>query len=339
MEVYAENLIKAENGGYTIDIIQYSEYFNKHLLDYITFTNKDGEEVKLYDGISFEEFLQIYSNNGGIDELDFWQRIINDKKLSELQTDLVNEGKRVCMINMCYLCLYILMKAKNRYLVLLKPTVADTLAELKEVKKVTFTNEDGTKVESSLKGLIASMLNNAKGDEKTKYEVDRVVTWDKVSDNKLMQSMFVYDLSIFLNDYFKVKRKKDALVSTKEQELIRYLMYFFELTPAVVTDSRYRQLMAYYKDVVMPNQDINCINIDSKPRYIKFDFIDYQTWKSGKIDWTKYRPFEIKLGDTIQFQPRNRQFFASPITNDFLFQFSDNSLYFCSIFLKGDIKH
>lgn len=331
MNGYGEYCIKDAEGNQWYNNFNYVDYYCEHLLDYYTFKDTDGKEVKIYNCITLKEFTAQFSKvNPDFDEIGFFQKIISEKRLDKLQTALESEGKRVCMFNMCILALYILEKAKCRYLVLLKPTVDDTLAELKDVKKITFTNEDGSKVESNLKGLIASMLNNAKGDEKTKYEVDRVITWDKVSDNKLMQSLFVHDLSVFLNDYFKVKRKKDALVSTKEQELIRYLMYFFGLTPAVVTDSRYRQLMAYYKNIVMPNQDIHCLNIDGKPRYIKFDFINYQTWKSGKIDWTKYRPFEINLGDTIQFQPRNRQFFAVPITNDFLFQFPDYSLYFCA---------
>lgn len=332
MEVYAENLVKDENGIYGIDSFKYAKYFSEHLIDYFTFTNEEGEEIKQYDSITFDEFTNVYSKkNQDFDELGFMNKILGSEKLSELQTTLANERKRVCMFNMCYLSLYILEKAKLRYLVLLRPTIKDTLTELKKIKKVTFINEDGSKAESSSKILADTLIEAMESkDECTHYEVEKLVTWNEVADNRLMQSLFVYDLSVFLNDYFKAKRKKNALVSTTEQELIRYLMYFFGLTPVIVTDSRYRQLMMYYKKIVMQNRNINRINIDGKPRYIKFDFIDYQTWKSGKIDWTKHLTFEIKPGDTIQFQPRNRQFFAAPITNDFLFQYPDYSLYFCA---------
>ena len=45
------------------------------------------------------------------------------------------------------------------------------------------------------------------------YEVEKVETWDKVSNNSIMQSYFVKDLTMFLHTYFHVKRKKNALIS------------------------------------------------------------------------------------------------------------------------------
>lgn len=148
--------------------------------------------------------------------------------------------------------MFLVERGKARYVFLLKPTIQETLSALGEVSKITFTHKDGTTVESSSETLIKEIRNaleaNKECDAHT-YQVEKIVTWDKVANNSVMQSYFVHDLSVFLNQYFPVKRKKDAQVSTKEVELILYLMKLFGLSKEELTNKRYWQLMNTYKRI------------------------------------------------------------------------------------------
>ena len=131
------------------------------------------------------------------------------------------------------------------------------------------------------------------------YEVEKVETWDKVSNNSIMQSYFVKDLTMFLHTYFPVKRKKNALISKKEVELILYLMKIFNLSTVELSNKRYWQLMKTYQDI---NKQV--------PEYLEHEgsliplyFIPYPVWNNSKVEWTgeELPVFSIKEGMKIKF--------------------------------------
>ncbi|MBQ4083111.1 MAG: hypothetical protein IJC77_02440 [Bacteroidaceae bacterium] len=279
MKSYARYVRKNDDGELGIYPFEYLEYYEANLHPYHDFPLEDGNR-RVYDGITVEEF---YSRHGE----GFWgllQPFLRDERLMQLQSELEEEGKEVCMLNMCILAQFLVEKGKSRYMFLLKPNLSDTLSALKDVSRITFTNKDGSTVESSSSKLIEKVmevLEKEKESDAMYCEVEKVVTWDKVSNNSIMQSCFVYDLTMFLNRYFPVKRKKDALVSTKEVELILYLMKLFELSAVELTNKRYWQLMK-------TNEEINT----QLPGYLKHEetliplyFIPYSIWSKGKIDW------------------------------------------------------
>lgn len=287
MLTFGQYLEKTEDGRVEMNPFVYLHFYEEKIHPY---TVLEGNDNRFYDGVSVDEFMNRHKEGFLMEFMNF----INDeklgKKIDKIQEELLEEGKQVCVINLFMLGLFLVEKAKSKYFWLLKPQIKETLAELKEIKKITFTNTDGTKVESNSDALIKTVLEalEAKKDE-TNYEVAKMVSWDKLSNNVLLQSYFIHDLTEFLNKYFPVKRKNDALISMKEQELIALLMYHLKLSPTIVTESRYRQLRLYYNNIKKVNTDFcNFPFADGEHKLmIMPDFIPYSKWKKGKIDWTK----------------------------------------------------
>lgn len=282
----------------------YIEYYDANILNYVDIDGK-----RIYEGITVDDFKQNYRN--GYLDIDEINRILHNERLSILQDELIAEGKQVCIFNLYILCMYLLMKARTQYVILLEPTIEDILE--KKISSITFNYEDGSSMESSkLVNEIKDML--ATKENKT-YRVKEITTWDKVSNKALVNSYFVHDLAEFLHRYFPVKRKKDALVSTKEVELILYMLKLFELVPEEPTNKRFWHLMAYYKKVYKPIGINFAISKFSLPDvgedvYTALCFIPYKVWSAGKIDWENIQPLQIETGDTIQLQPNYGQLFV-----------------------------
>lgn len=279
----------------------YIEYYDANILNYVDIDGK-----RIYEGITVDDFKQNYRN--GYLDIDEINRILHNERLSTLQDELIAEGKQVCIFNLYILCMYLLMKARTQYVILLEPTIEDILE--KKISSITFNYEDGSSMESSkLVNEIKDML--ASNESKT-YKVKEMVTWDKISNKALVNSYFVHDLAEFLHRYFPVKRKKDALVSTKEVELILYMLKLFELVPEEPTNKRFWHLMAYYKKVYQPigtNFAISKFRLPDMDEdlYTTLCFIPYKVWSAGKIDWENIQSLQLNTGDTIQLQLNNGQ--------------------------------
>lgn len=220
MKTYSKHTKISANDIREINPFDYLKYYVDNIQPFTQF--KDSPEI-FYEGMTKEEFFVKYKEEFS----NILQPIIKDERLSILQDELEEEGKEVCMFNMYLLAKFLVERGKSRYLFLLRPSISETLAALKEVSKITFTNKDNTTVETKSTMLIKKVIETLEANKEAdamNYEVERTVTWDKMSNNSIMQSYFVNDLTKFLHEYFPVKRKKDALVSTKEVELILYLM-------------------------------------------------------------------------------------------------------------------
>ena len=299
MDSFGQHIMVDDNGNAHFIIFDYLEFYDEKVRSRLT--DEEGREI--YDGLTIDEFINGHCN----DILEaITKKVITDKRLEKLQDELIDEGKQVCMINLYVLCMYLVERNRKHYVFLLKPTIGETLAELKNVVKVTFTNDDGTTVESSSKLLITKILEMMEANKEiyaTNKEFMRLVTWDKLANNAIMQSCFVYDLSQFMNKYFSVKRKKDATVSTKEVELIMYLLKFFGLSKVELTNKRYWQLMNTYKRI-KPNLDL-CSFPTGDGDHIEMPatFMPYSLWRKGKTNWTEDDVPNncLKIGDTIKF--------------------------------------
>lgn len=272
----------------------YIEYYEANILNYVDIDGK-----RIYEGITVADFKQNYKD--GYLDIDEMDRILQNERLSTLQEELIAEGKQVCIFNLYILCMYLLMKARTQYVILLEPTIEDILE--KKISSITFNYEDGSSMESSkLVNEIKDILTTK--DDKT-YRVKEATTWDKISNKALINSYFVHDLAEFLHRYFPVKRKKDALVSTKEVELILYMLKLFELVPEEPTNKRFWHLMAYYKKVYQPigtNFVISKFRLPDMDEdvYTTLGFIPYKVWSAGKIDWENIQSLQLNTGDVIQ---------------------------------------
>lgn len=289
MKVFEENI-----KGNEIYPFNYLEYYNANIQGYMEL-----EGTKIYDGITVDEFKHHYSN--GFLELGEINKLINDKRLEKLQEELLMEGKRVCVFNMYILCMYLVMKAKTHYVILLEPTVEDLIE--KDFTSITYNYDDGTSVKSTM--LIDKIKELLTQKKERNYKVEKVVTWDEISNKALVNSFFVHDLAEFLHGYFPVKRKKDALVSTKEVELILYMLKLMGLVPEEPTNKRFWQLLAYYDKVYLPineNFIISSVRDNGKDIAAVLCFIPYKIWSAGKIDWQNLQTIKLDIGDSIQFQ-------------------------------------
>lgn len=210
------------------------------------------------------------------------------------------------MFNLYILAMFLVERGKTRYVFLLKPTIQETLSALNNVSKITFTNKDGSVVESNSDILIKEILDTLEANKECDIntcQVEKVMTWDKVANNSIMQSYFVHDLSVFLNKYFPVKRKKNALISTKEVELILYLMKLFGLSNFELTNKRYWQLMNTYERMDKRITDLGEFSINGKTVTMPLLFIPYSMWNNGKIDWIDrdLPRFNGEVGYSIKF--------------------------------------
>lgn len=300
MNVYSQH-IREEDGARELYPFDYLEFYGANIHPYEELQSDEGSK-KIYEGITVMDFRKQHKEGF----MDVSEIVFKDKRLSELQEELEKEDKQVCMFNIYILSMFLVERGKTRYVFLLKPKIQETLSALNNVSKITFTNENGTTVESNSDILIKKVLEVLETNKECDTNIssiEKFVTWDEVANNVIMQSYFVHDLSVFLNKYFPIKRKKDALVSTTEVELILYLMKLFEMSKEELTNKRYFQLMSVYKKINNQVKDIGEFIMFGEKMTIPLLFIPYSIWSKGKIDWTdKDLPrVDIKVGDFIKF--------------------------------------
>lgn len=304
MKTYGQYIVTDENGVPTFNPFDYLDFYEAKIHPYNIYKSDEPEvdDLKIYEGITADEFQEKFSK----DYFSVIKFLFENQRLSELQNELETENKQVCMVNLGILSLFLRERGKARYLFLMKPKINETLSALKNVSKITFTNEDGSVVESNSQTLINMILETMKEKsrvDENSHEYEKLVTWDKFVDKSVMQSFFVHDLAMFLNKYFPVKRKKNALISTKEVELILYFMKLVGLSKEELTNKRYWQLMNIYEKINKEPSSLVNFNMGEKTVIIPMQYIPYSIWNNGKIDWTDEKIPEtiIKEGDTIKF--------------------------------------
>lgn len=145
------------------------------------------------------------------------------------------------------LCCYIIYVIEQHYFVKLRPTakeINDEVDKMNEVASITITDKGGKtftfNTEYAMKNVMDTIRANTTADS---YETDKICKLPEVANNTYIQSMFAIELANFLHYYFPVKRKKDSLVSTNEQDMILKILHLFKLTPYLVKRSRFRQLL------------------------------------------------------------------------------------------------
>lgn len=275
-----------ELGRNEYDITVYASYFANHIQPYFE-SGENGERV--YDGLSYYDFAIRWEK-----EPDRFfkalNKMVNDKVLLELQDELEeNVGIKLDYLNFYPLCAFVDAIVRERYFILLKPTIKDILAELKEAKEITITNTDDTKVCITNTELVEKVIEAIKAteDDGKHYETEKMVRIDTIANNIIMQSKFAYWIATFLKEYFPdAKRRKNCcMVSEPEQRLILRLLIYFKLAPEgmTLTTSRFRQLISYYKNLNMDEGYSTIPEIGTVP----ITFVKYEDWHRKDMDWSK----------------------------------------------------
>lgn len=284
-----EDILDKENNSIYID--KYINFFMEHLQNRIELEDGSSQlEGELASNDFISNLLQRFASD---EETKKW---MEDATIDKLHTEITSNGMKLCPINFFTLCQYILHIIKEQYFALLKPTIADTLAELRDVKAIFFINGDDKTVTTNNKKLIKQIIDNLNAEETTEYEVEKIVKIDEIADKSLIQANFTYYVALFLKEYFKdyPRRSNCCMVSYTEQKLILYMLYFFGLSQTPLTDSRFRQLISQYHTRRIK------VNYSKIPNLgiVSLDLVKYKDWKNG-LNWDRLDP--LKVGETVRF--------------------------------------
>lgn len=276
---------------YSIDIWCYCKFFAEHIQ--LMYGDND------FDGLPLYEYADIVENN----QRDYLVRLIEfnkDGNVYDFQMEMLE--KHNVHINawaLCNLCLFIDKIVHRKLVVLLKPTIADTIGEIHDLESVTFTNIDGSSTTTNNKTFLEQIKGVLKYDDDKEYEVYRIADRQEVFTKELLQIEFFYYLSTFLHKYFPIKRR--GLLTQAEMKMCGYFLKWFGLSVEVVTEARLRQFRMKFDKVSVGS--ISKLPINGKDISVQWEFIKYKDWRDGKINPLKHDFEPLMKGESIIFPP------------------------------------
>lgn len=274
-----------------IDVWSYCRFFADNIQIKIT--------ENQYDGISLDGYADKVEHSAA-ELLKKFAEFTEDGRICDFQQDMYKyHGVTVNAWALCNLCLFINEIISRKLVVLLKPTIADTLEDIEDLDSITFTNKDGSSSTSRNENLKTVVLSTLEKTKDSVYETERIADRKDVFTKELMQIEFFYYLSLFFNQYFKIKRRGE--LTNEENNIIGYFLNWFGLSPTIVTPSRLRQLRMGFMYVGMG--DVHQIPIGDKLVAVQWTFIKYKDWKHGKINPLKQEIEPLAEGDSIRFSP------------------------------------
>ena len=192
------------------------------------------------------------------------------------------------------LCCYIIYVIEQHYFVKLRPTLEELNAD--GLEGITLKYKKGSDITLNSGSIIKDVANAIGASRNGEYKVDSKCKLDEVANSTYIQSMFAVELANFLHYYFPVKRKKDSLVSTDEQDMIIKILHLFKLTPYLVVRSRYRQLLMLADRF---KENLSWINLQD--RLLPVTFIKWKQWNTN--NWLEVEYDKLKEGETVSFPP------------------------------------
>lgn len=276
---------------YGVDIWCYCRFFAQHIQ--LMFDENN------FDGLSLFE----YADKAERDQKELIIKLISfnkDGNIYDFQKEM--QKKHNVHINawaLCNLCLFIDKIVHRKLVVLLKPTISDTIEEIHDLDSITFTNKDGKTTTTRNKALIEQVTSVLKQGDKVEYEVERIADRQDVFTKELMQIEFFFYLSSFFQKYFPIKRR--GLLTKAEMKMCGYFLKWFGLSAEVVTESRLRQFRMKFDQVSVGS--ISILPINGKDVKVQWEFVKYKDWKDGKINPLKKDIDPLKEGESISFLP------------------------------------
>lgn len=299
---FEKDALLVDDSGQTIhalDIWEYCRFF----ADNIQLRTDDS-----YDGIDLGAFADkhgfLYS--GDISKMEQQKAFMDklfaftaDGRICYFQHEMENYYNiRINAIALCNLCLFINDIIHQKLVVLLKPTLAEITNSITNLQSVTFTNKDGSSISSDNELLIES-IKKAIPHEEEQLEAYKIVDRQEVFTKELMQIEFFYYLSLFFNQFFKIKRR--GLLTNLESEIIGYFLKWFDLSPVEVSTSRLRQLRMNFNQVLGYN--IYKLKMNDISIKVQWQFVKYSDWSKGKINPLKNEITPIRDNGSVTFPP------------------------------------
>lgn len=228
-DIDKEAMFYDENGEpvHGVDIWCYCKFFAEH----IQLMYGDNE----FDGLSLYEYADIVESK----QRDVLIKLIDFNKdgiVYDFQMEMQNKyNVHINAWALCNLCLFIDKIVHRKIVVLLKPTIADTIEEITDLESVTFTNKSGKSTTTRNRALIEQVKGALKQEGKVVYEVEKIADRQEVFTKELLQIEFFFYLSTFLQKYFPIIRR--GLLTSAEMKMCGYFLKWFGLSAEVVTES------------------------------------------------------------------------------------------------------
>ena len=286
-------VVKLTNGQVInkIDIWSYCIYFADNIQLMI------GD--KIYDGMPLGVFGDKIEKNQK-EHLKTLIKFVQDKRIYDFQQVMETKyGTKVNAFALCTLCEFINAIIHKKVVLLLKPTLSETIEQIKEFESVTF-HKKNRRVFHCNNDAVLKVLKDAISKMECKptttYEAYKVVDRLEVFTKEILQIEFTYYLSSFFNQFFKINRK--AKLTSIENKMIGYFLKWFGLSVEEVTEARLRQLRMNYDKF---DTTASILNLGDSTVTVQWHVIKYEDWSNGLINPIKRDIPTLKEGESICF--------------------------------------
>lgn len=272
-----------------VNMWEYANYFSEKLQ-----RKKVSDDEVYIDGIRLDKFvdLLIKKKEKEYNITDF----ITHETSIKLQREMREKyGVHINWVALYAISMFVREIINRRYAVLFKPTLEDTLNEignLENIESISFNLKDGKTHNTdsfALKQLIVDSLKNNKEDV---FYYDKIVRKVDVYTKEYGQIEFVRYMSKFFHEYFNsVKRRKNSYLTITEQKIICFLLYYFDFSPELVQESRFRQLINSKYEGIDHFMSLGIKGVYETNVLLYLEFIPYEIWKEKD----KINPLDEKV--------------------------------------------
>ena len=286
-------VVKLTNGQVInkIDIWSYCIYFADNIQLMI------GDNI--YDGMPLGVFGDKIEKNQK-EHLKTLIKFVQDKRIYDFQHVMETKyGTKVNAFALCTLCEFINAIIHKKVVLLLKPTLSETIEQIKDFESVTFHKKNRRVFHcnnNEVLKVLKDIINKIECKPTSTYEAYKVVDRLEVFTKEILQIEFTYYLSSFFNQFFKINRK--AKLTSIENKMIGYFLKWFGLSVEEVTEARLRQLRMNYDKF---DTTASILNFGDSTVTVQWHVIKYEDWSNGLINPIKRDIPTLKEGESICF--------------------------------------
>lgn len=265
-----------------------------------------GSDYIYIDGMRPDLFIDMYVKKSKVEDFKVIERFVFDTTCYGLQ----NEMKELYNVHINWfalfgLCEFIKEIINRRLVVLLKPTIRDTLEIIgnrANFGECSFRTKDGKVVNSDTKILLDTIYNSLLENKSEEFFFDKIGRKVDYYTKEYGQIEFVRYLSSFFHHYFDIKRRKNGYITLTEQKIVCCMLPLFRFSPEAVQESRYRQLMSCKYEPADHLFPLNIPGIFETKINLYVEFLTYKQVKDGRINplekiHNSYDEFTINMGD------------------------------------------
>ena len=286
-------VVKLTNGQVInkIDIWSYCIFFADNIQLMI------GDNI--YDGMPLGVFGDKIEKNQK-EHLKTLFKFVQDKRIYDFQQVMETKyGTKVNAFALCTLCEFINAIIHKKVVLLLKPTLSETIEQIKDFESVTFHKKNRRVFHcnnNEVLKVLKDIINKIECKPTSTYEAYKVVDRLEVFTKEILQIEFTYYLSSFFNQFFKINRK--AKLTSIENKMIGYFLKWFGLSVEEVTEARLRQLRMNYDKF---DTTASILNLGDSTVTVQWHVIKYEDWSNGLINPIKRDIRTLKEGEFICF--------------------------------------